>query len=130
MQYKAIGNRRWAMENQNKKKITPFQKKLWIWLIIMALLSPLGIILPEKFKAGDAWGEWGTDTLEKVLGYVPEGLKKLTDIWKAPITDYNLGGEDASLTVQIFSYIISGILGIVLVGGVVYLISRLLLKKS
>ena len=110
--------------------MTRFQKKLWIALIIMALLSPLGIILPQKFNSGDAWGEWGADALEKILGYVPDGLKRLSDIWKAPIADYNLGGENASLSVQIFSYIISGILGIALVGGIVYVISRLLAKKG
>jgi hypothetical protein len=110
--------------------MTHFQKKLWIGLIIMALLSPLGILLPEKFNAGDAWGEWGTDTLEKLLGYVPEGLKKLVDLWKAPIPDYNLGGENSPLIIQVVSYVISGILGITIVGGVIYLLSRLLVKKS
>lgn len=110
--------------------MTRFQRKLWIGLGIMALLTPLGIILPEKFNAGDAWGEWSADTLERLLGYVPEGLKKLADIWRAPIADYNLGGEDASFGVQVVFYIISGILGIAIVGGAVYVISRLLLKKS
>jgi hypothetical protein len=109
--------------------MTAFQKKLWIGLIIMALLSPLGIMLPKKFDSGDAWGEWGADTLEKLLGYVPEGLKKLADLWKAPLSDYNLGGEGASFGVQVISYIISGILGIALVGGAIYLISRFLIKK-
>ncbi|GAB4423733.1 MAG: PDGLE domain-containing protein [Thermodesulfovibrionales bacterium] len=110
--------------------MTSFQKKLWIGLIIMALLSPLGIILPEKFKAGDAWGEWGTDTLEKLLGYVPEGLKKLADLWKAPIADYNLGSENSPLIIQVVSYVISGILGIAIAGFVVYIISRLLVKAK
>ncbi|MGD0919371.1 MAG: hypothetical protein ABSB22_23255 [Thermodesulfobacteriota bacterium] len=54
-----------------------FQKRLWIGLFILALLTPLGVILPEKFNAGDAWGEWGPETLEKLLGYVPDGLKRL-----------------------------------------------------
>ncbi|MDA8215250.1 MAG: hypothetical protein M0Z70_07335 [Nitrospiraceae bacterium] len=110
--------------------MTRFQKKLWIGLIIMALLSPIGILLPEKFNAGDAWGEWGADTLEKLLGYVPEGLKRLADIWKAPIADYNLGGENAPVSVQVAAYIISGILGIAIVGFVIYIISRLLIKKG
>lgn len=109
--------------------MTTFQKRLWVGLLIMAILSPLGIILPEKFKAGDAWGEWGTEALEKMLGFVPEGLKKLADIWKAPVPDYNLGGENASFVVQVVSYIFSGILGIAIVGGMIYLISRLLVKK-
>lgn len=110
--------------------MTRFQKKLWIGLIIMALLSPVGILLPEKFNAGDAWGEWGTDALEKLLGYVPAGLKRLADLWKSPIPDYNLGGESSPLIIQVVSYVISGILGIAIAGCVIYLISRLLVKKG
>jgi hypothetical protein len=96
----------------------------------MALLTPLGIVLPEKFKAGDAWGEWGAETLEKFLGYVPEGLKRLSDIWKAPVTDYNFGGENSSMTVQIISYIGSGLLGILIVGIVIFAIARLRIKNG
>jgi len=110
--------------------MTSFQKKLWIGLLIMALLTPIGIILPERFNAGDAWGEWGTDTIEKLLGYVPEGLKRLADIWKAPIPDYNFGSEGSSLTVRVISYIISAVLGILAVAFVVYIISRFLVKHE
>lgn len=110
--------------------MTKSQKKLWIGLIILALLTPLGIILPEKFKAGGAWGEWGTKELEKLIGYVPEGLKRLADLWKPLISDYNFGGEGASITVQVISYIVSAILGILAVGLVIYVISRLLLKNE
>jgi cobalt/nickel transport protein len=104
--------------------MTRFQKRLCIGLLIMALLTPLGILLPEKFKAEEAWGEWGAEKLEKVLGYVPEGLKKLADFWKAPIPDYNFGGEGASLTLQAVSYIVSGLLGIGVCAFIVFLISR------
>ena len=76
--------------------MTKSQKKLWIGLLILSLLTPLGIILPEKFKAGGAWGEWGPEELEKLIGYVPKGLKRLADLWKAPVPDYNFGGEGAS----------------------------------
>lgn len=110
--------------------MTAFHKKLWIGLVIMALLTPIGVILPQKFNAEDAWGEWGADTLEKLLGYVPEGLKKLTDLWKAPIADYNLGSENSPFIVQVLSYVVSGILGIAIVGFVIYIISRLLVKKG
>ena len=104
-------------------------KKLWIGLFILALLTPLGVILPAKFNAGGAWGEWGPEELEKLIGYVPEGLKKLADLWKAPIPDYNFGGEGASLAVQVISYIVSGILGILTVAGVIYVISKLIVKR-
>lgn len=110
--------------------MTKTQKKLWTGLIIMAILSPIGIILPAKFSSDDAWGEWGTDTLEKLLGYVPEGLRKYADIWKAPVQDYNVGGETAPMAVQIASYIVSGLLGILIAGLVIYLISKVLAKNE
>jgi hypothetical protein len=110
--------------------MTRFQKKLWIGLLIMALLTPLGILLPEKFKAEEAWGEWGAEKLDKLLGYVPEGLKKLADFWKAPIPDYNFGGEGASMTLQAISYIASGLL---VIGGcavVLFMFSRFMEKHG
>jgi len=110
--------------------MTRFQKKLWIGLLIMALLTPLGVLLPEKFKAEEAWGEWGAEKLEKLLGYVPEGLKKLTDFWKAPIPDYNFGGEGASMTLQAISYIASGLLGIGVCAFVVFMVSRFMAKHG
>ena len=110
--------------------MTGFQKKLLIGLFIMALLSPLGFLLPEKFDAEDAWGEWGLEQIEKMLGYVPAGMKKIADLWKAPLPDYNFRGEGASLTTQIISYIASGILGIVIIGAVIYSLSRFLLRQE
>src|SRR5512143_3523153 len=110
--------------------MTKFQKKLWIGLLVMALLTPLGILLPQKFGAEGAWGEWGTDKVEKLLGFVPEGLKKLADLWKAPIPDYNFGGEGASVTHQVVSYIVSGLLGIGICAFVVYMVSRFLAKDG
>ena len=32
--------------------------KLWIGLGVLAIASPLGLYLPDTFKAGEAWGEW------------------------------------------------------------------------
>lgn len=107
-----------------------FEKKLWLGLFIMALLSPLGIILPEKFGAEDAWGEWGLNALEKLLGYVPEGLKRTADIWTAPIPDYNFGGDGALLFAKILSYIVSGIIGIILASVVMIIISKYLFKNE
>jgi hypothetical protein len=42
--------------------------KLWIALGAMVVLSPLGLFLPDHFKAGAAWGEWGGDEMEKLVG--------------------------------------------------------------
>jgi cobalt/nickel transport protein len=110
--------------------MTKSHKKLWMGLFILTLLTPLGVILPEKFKAGSAWGEWGPEEIEKFLGYVPEGLKRLSELWKAPVPDYNFGGEGASMTVQVISYIASGLIGILAVALVIYLISKAIVKNE
>ncbi len=110
--------------------MTTFQKKLWIGIGIMALISPLGLILPEKFKAGDAWGEWGADTIKEMIGFVPKGLRRLSELWSAPLPDYSFGTEHAAPAVQFLAYIVSGLLGIVLVGGVVFVIKKFLLDRK
>jgi len=110
--------------------MTRFQKKLWIGLLVMTLLTPLGILLPERFKGEEAWGEWGRERLEKLLGYVPEGLRKWADLWKAPIPDYKLGGEGASMTLQVVSYIVSGLLGLGICAFIVYMLSRFIARHG
>ncbi len=110
--------------------MTSFQKKTLVILAVLALLSPLGIILPEQFKAGDAWGEWSTETLQELVGFVPEKLKETAGLWQAPIPDYNLGDETSSFTVQALSYVLSGAIGIVLCILVLFGLSKLLVKKK
>lgn len=106
-------------------------KKLWIGLIILVLISPLGLFLPEKFGAGSAWGEWGGDEIEQLLGYVPAGMSKLADLWKAPIPDYAFKGqEDASLPALSFSYIISAVLGVAVTAGLAIFIGRTIARRE
>ena len=105
--------------------------KLWIGLAIFALLSPLGLILPEHFKAGAAWGEWGADEMQKLVGYIPQGLEKRASIWKAPMPDYAFSGwEEKGLTHLSFAYVISAIVGIGVIVLVIMTIGKLLVKKG
>jgi hypothetical protein len=105
--------------------------KLWIGLGILIILSPIGLILPEHFKAGSAWGEWGADEMQKLVGYIPKGLEKLSSLWNAPIPDYAFKGwEEKGLPHLSFAYIISAILGIAVVVAVVVLIGKMLAKKD
>jgi hypothetical protein len=110
--------------------LKPFQKRLWGGLVILALISPLGMVLPQWLGSRDAWGEWGIETLEKLLGYVPEGLRQTADLWKAPVADYQFWGEKVPLEIQIASYIMSGLLGIVLVCGFAMLILKVLRNRE
>ena len=95
------------------------------------MLSPLGLLLPGYFKAGDAWGEWGADTIRGIIGYIPQGLAKIASLWKAPMPDYALTNSvqnnpsSASL-----SYLLSALIGVFSVVVVTLLIAKLLSKKE
>ena len=105
--------------------------KLWIGIAILILLSPLGLWLPEHFKAGDAWGEWGADTFKELVGYIPQGLEKLSSLWSAPLPDYAFKGwEEKGLGSLSFAYIASAIIGIFITACVVLLIGKLLSRKE
>lgn len=102
------------------------KKKLWIGILILILISPAGIILPMVFNAGDAWGEWSTETIQELIGFVPEKLKANADLWKAPIPDYNLGNDESPLYSQLLSYVLSGIIGIGLISAVMLAVKKLI----
>ena len=105
--------------------------KLWIAIGAIILLSPLGLILPEHFKAGSAWGEWGADEMEKLVGYVPQGLKHLSELWTAPMPDYAFKGwEEKGLRHLSLAYIVSAILGVVLIALATWAIGKWLAKKG
>ncbi|MDI6868082.1 MAG: cobalamin biosynthesis protein [Coprothermobacterota bacterium] len=95
------------------KKFKPF----FLVILVLAILTPIGIYLPEKLQAGDAWGEWSPEDLSQEIGYVPQGMEKLSNIYQAPLPDYTAGELNPYL-----AYILSAILGILLAGGLIYLI--------
>ena len=103
--------------------------KLWIGIGILALLSPLGLILPERFKAGDAWGEWGIDAFKEIFGYVPVGLRKLSNLWSAPFSDYAFNSQqDKGLCQLSLGYIASAVIGILVIVCVAMLLGGFLSK--
>jgi len=105
--------------------------KLWIGIGILIIFSPLGLILPERFKAGSAWGEWGDGEIQKLVGYVPAGFKKFSSLWSAPIPDYTLKGwEEMGLGHLSFGYILSAIAGITVTIIVILIIGKILVQKK
>jgi cobalt/nickel transport protein len=92
--------------------------KLWIGIGILALLSPLGLLLPERFKAGPAWGEWD-------LG------NRLSRLWSAPIPDYAFKGWEAKgMPCLSLAYMICAGIGILVTALIVLWIAKLLVKKG
>ncbi|MFH0877261.1 MAG: PDGLE domain-containing protein, partial [Candidatus Omnitrophota bacterium] len=81
--------------------------------------------------AGDAWGEWGTKRIQELIGYVPQGLQKLSGLWSAPIPDYAFKGwEEKGLGYLSLAYIVSAVIGIIVTVATVWLIARLLVRKE
>ncbi len=105
--------------------------KLWIGLAALVVLSPLGLILPAKLGAGSAWGEWSGEEIQKMVGYLPSGMARLADLWKAPMPDYAFKGQEgAPVRALSFSYIVSGLLGGIVVGGLAILLGKALARRE
>lgn len=105
--------------------------KLWVGIAVLILLSPLGLIIPEHFKSGAAWGEWGVDEIQKLVGYIPQGLEKLSSLWNAPMPDYAFKGwEEKGLPYLSLAYIISAVAGIAITVILMLFIGKMLAKKG
>jgi hypothetical protein len=104
-------------------------KNLWIGLIVLIILSPLGIIIPAKFNADSAWGEWSSGEIKNMIGFVPKEMKKLEGIWNAKIPDYNFPRWNG-LVFSSLGYILSAIIGAVVIIVLCYLIGKILCLKE
>ena len=83
--------------------------------------SPLGLLAP-----GTAWGEWGTEELANMgLATVPAGLEKLSSLWGAPLAGYDL----PVLGNVNLGYLLSAVVGILVVAVVVWLFTLLLTNR-
>jgi len=105
--------------------------KLWIWLAVLIILSPLGLILPEHFRSGAAWGEWSSDEMQKLVGYIPKGLEKLSSLWKAPMPDYALKGWEGKGSPHLsLAYILSAAAGMGITVIIVLALGKILTRKK
>lgn len=105
-------------------------RRLWWGLLILLLISPLGLILPGAFQSGPAWGEWGSEELQKMLGFLPEGFRKIGNLWPAPVPEYslkNLGGQGWT---KGLAYLLSGALGVGAILIVSFLLGKTLTRKN
>jgi len=72
---------------ENKKHIS---KKFSFAMVLLALLSPIGIILPSIFTSKGAWGEWNGEEINQIAGFIPKGFEKSRNNMEATIPDYSL----------------------------------------
>jgi uncharacterized membrane protein len=106
-------------------------RKLWIGLLILALLTPLGLLLPEWLGAGSAWGEWGADEIRQLVGYVPAQLERLSNLWHAPLPDYAApSAENAGPSARSAWYVVSALVGAGVVAALALLLGTWLARKG
>ncbi|MGD0862313.1 MAG: cobalt transporter CbiM [Candidatus Limnocylindrales bacterium] len=105
-------------------------KRVGTTFVAVAVVAPLGLIAP-----GFAYGEGSTEDVKAAFGYVPSGLQSLSGIFSAPLSGYNLplpffSGANAPLWHAAIGYEIAGIVGVLLIGGAVYAMARLLQRRG
>ena len=90
------------------------------------MLAPLGLIAP-----GFAYGEGSVADVQAAFGYVPSGLRNLSGVFSAPLSGYNLplpffSEAHAPIWHAGIGYEISGVIGMLTAGGLVYALARAL----
>jgi cobalt/nickel transport system permease protein len=92
---------------------------LWVMVLILIILAPLGL-----FATGTPWGEWTIEEMKALVGYAPEGMKRLQAGWKGVLPDYALPGIDGMAPSSVL-YILSAFVGSVAIVSIIYLWSRI-----
>ena len=96
-------------------------KNLWWGLLALIIISPLGLL-----ATGTAFGEWGLDELVGEVGFIPAGLAKFADFWPHSLMpDYSVPGMEGSFGLEAAGYIISAVVGILLVVLVISIFYRM-----
>ena len=95
-------------------------RKVGAAFLAIAIIAPVGLIAP-----GFAFGEGSPDDVKRAFHYVPKGLQEFSGIFSAPFSGYNIplpffNGNNAPLWHQAIGYELSGIIGILVLGGVVF----------
>jgi len=106
----------------------PFFSRYKSLIIIMALLilaTPLGLL-----ASGTAWGEWDNEQVKAIAGFIPEGMEKLSGIWNALLPDYSIPGFGDGFMYSSAGYIISAIVGIMLIIAVMLATNLFIAKKG
>lgn len=96
-------------------------RKGWIAIILLAILSPLGLL-----AVGVAWGEWDIGTIQEKIGFKPRGMERsIQRTPEAPLPDYEVPGMPEGDLGSGIGLVLSALLGAGLTAGSALLIARL-----
>jgi ABC-type Fe3+ transport system permease subunit len=101
------------------------KKHLWIGLVILIVLAPLGLL-----AEGTAFGEWGPEELQKELGYVPSGIEAGGNLWHSLFPDYTVAGFEGSFLQSAIGYILSAIVGVCLIYLATLALGKFIAKRE
>ena len=81
--------------------------RAWSALLIVALLTPLGII-----AVGGAWGEWDLGGIKERVGFVPNGMRETAGgAERSPFKDYAVPGLENGIWRERLGTIIAAFAG-------------------
>jgi len=80
-------------------------KPMYVAVAMMVILSPLGL-----FASGAAWGEWKNDEIQKLIGYIPSGMKDGFSFISI-MPDYTV----PFIRSEFFGYMLSAVVGITII---------------
>ncbi|MBN1409649.1 MAG: cobalt transporter CbiM, partial [Spirochaetales bacterium] len=112
-------------EPENKPSFFKTYKPFLIVLAVLVILTPIGLL-----ASGTAWGEWGTEELKEKIGFIPRGFSQFADFWKSLLPDYSVGGTEGNPVAVSLIYIVSAVIGIAVISLLVFLASKLIVKKQ
>lgn len=92
-------------------------------MAVLIVLTPLGLL-----ARGTAWGEWSSEELFRIIGFVPEGLARLKNLWKGVFSGYFPPGWSGAWASA--GYFLSALLGVVVIVGVTFFLGRWLAKDD
>jgi cobalt/nickel transport system permease protein len=108
-----------------KKTFLSRYKAVIIGFAVIIAATPAGLL-----ATGTAWGEWGGNEIRSMLGYIPAGFEKLSGLWKSLIPDYSIKGLGGSFFGSSLGYVISAVVGVVLIIALILLSGKLMVKKD
>jgi len=100
-------------------------RRYWIGLVILAMLTPLGAM-----TEGTAWGEWGTEELATVFGYIPQGIEQASSWWAAMCPDYSMSFLGEGELAGKIGYFLSAVFGSALIYIAISLYGKVLLRAD
>jgi|SRR5659263_420535 tetrahydromethanopterin S-methyltransferase subunit C len=100
-------------------------RNLLIGLAVLVIAVPIGLL-----AVGTAYGEWGVEELEELVGFIPAGLASVSSVWAAPIPDYTLPSLGEAFIDLSLAYWLSAIIGVILSAAALLLVGRVLTRKK